>query len=343
MGGAELLLNNTLKLLPDYQHIVVYLFPKADTENNFGLPNTELICLDHKGWRSLFSSARKLREIIKERKPVLVHSHLFYATICSRIAVPSSVPLVSTLHSLYSIDAFQKNRKAVWAERLTLKKRHKLIGVSKYVLEDYLKFIPFRGERFVLHNFLPGYFFEFHQPQLSSGQQDFRCVAIGNLKEVKNYDYLLEIFLNMKSRGITLDIYGEGALRKDLQEKIDKYDLPVTLRGMVKETKPLFKNYDLFIQASLHEGFGLSVIEAMASGLPAFISNIPVFHEITHELAHFFPLSDSREAARLLCDLRDNKQKREQHIEEGYRYCLRMYNEQTYKNKLLEIYDHILS
>jgi len=343
MGGAELLLNNTLKLLPDHQHIVVYLFPKADIESNFELPNTELICLQHKGWRSLFSSARKLKKIIKKRKPLLVHSHLFYATICSRLAVPSSVPLISTLHSLYSMDAFQKNKKALWAEKLTLKKRHKLIGVTKYVLEDYLKLVPFRGEKFVLNNFLPGSFFEFNQPKLSSIQRDLRCVAIGNLKEVKNYDYLLGIFLNLKNKGITLDIYGEGAHKKALQGKIDKYDLPVTLRGIIRETKPLFKNYDLFIQASLHEGFGLSVIEAMASGLPVFISDIPVFHEITNDFAHFFPLNDSLKAAMLLGDLKESKKEREQHIEEGYRYCLRMYNEKTYKNKLIEIYDHILS
>jgi glycosyltransferase involved in cell wall biosynthesis len=343
MGGAELLLNNTLQLLPNHQHIVVYLFPKGDIENSFRLANTELICLHHKGWRSLFSSARKLKKIIKNRKPILVHSHLFYATICSRIAAPSSVPLVSTLHSLYSIDAFKKNRKALWAEKLTLKKRHKLIGVSLYVLEDYLKFVRFKGERFVLHNFLPGHFFDLSQPKLSSGRRDFRCVAVGNLKEVKNYGYLLEIFLHLKNLGITLDIYGEGTLKKGLQEKIDKDDLPVTLRGMVKETKPLFKNYDLFVQASSHEGFGLSVIEAMASGLPVFISDIPVFHEITDDFAHFFPLTDGQRAAKLLCDLKDDKQKREQHIGDGYRYCLRTYNEQAYKNKLLEIYDHILS
>ena len=87
--------------------------------------------------------------------------------------------------------------------------------------------------------------------------------------------------------------------------KIDKYDLPVTLRGIIRETKPLFKNYDLFIQASLHEGFGLSVIEAMASGLPVFISDIPVFHEITNDFAHFFPLNDSLKAATLLGDLKE--------------------------------------
>jgi glycosyltransferase involved in cell wall biosynthesis len=340
LGGAELLLINTIKLLPGYEHVVVYLFAGNDLVEHFNDRNVEFICLRHRGWRSLFSSKRKLKRIIKRRKPVLVHSHLFDATICARLAVPRDVPLVSTLHSVYSKDAFEKNNKSIWLEKMTLKRRHKLIGVSKYALDDYLRFVPFKGQSYVLYNFLPAFFFD----QISRRPANvLRCIAIGNLKQVKNYGYLLDMFMNLEARPITLDIYGEGNLRRDLQDKIDKYNLPVNLRGPVPNTKPLFKDYDLFIQASTYEGFGLTVIEAMASRLPVFISDIPVFHEITHDLAHFFPLNDSQRATEILHDLNDDKYKREQYTEEGYQHCLRTYNEHAYKNKLLEIYNHILS
>lgn len=340
-GGAELLLSNTLSLLREYDHLVVYLFASSDLVGNFEKNGVELICLHHKGWKSLFSSARKLRSIIKRRKPMLVHAHLFEASICARLATPASVPLVSTLHSLYSLDAFQKNKKSIWAERLTLKKRHALIGVSKYVLDDYLKYIPFKGQKFVLYDFLPAHFFD--RSEHRSFSNGLKCIAVGNLKDVKNYGYLLEIFLNLKNSGATLDIYGEGILRRDLQEKIDKYKLPVSLCGPSREVKSLFKSYDLFIQASKHEGFGLSVIEAMASGIPVFISDIPVFHEITSDLAHFFPLQDSVKAAELLSCLEDHEQQRNQYVQEAYDYCKLQYNEQTYKQKLSEIYNQILS
>jgi hypothetical protein len=65
-GGAELLLINTIKILPDYEHIVVYLFAGKDLAENFNDQNVDLICLHHKGWRSIFSSTRKLKEIIKK-------------------------------------------------------------------------------------------------------------------------------------------------------------------------------------------------------------------------------------------------------------------------------------
>jgi len=340
LGGAELLLINTIKLLPDYRHIVVYLFAGKHLAEHFNDQNVELICLHHKGWRNLFSSRRKLKAIIKRTKPILVHSHLFDATICARLAVPRDVPLVSTLHSVYSQDAFEKNNKSIWLEKMTLKRRHKLIGVSKYALDDYLRFVPFTGERFVLYNFLPAFFFDQTSPTPASN--GLRCIAVGNLKDVKNYSYLLDLFIDLGVRHITLDIYGEGNLRRELQDKIDKYKLPVNLCGPVPTTKPLYKDYDLFIQASKYEGFGLAVIEAMASRLPVFISDIPVFHEITNDFAHFFPLNDSQGAAKILSDLSDDKRKREKYVEDGYQYCLRTYNEHAYKNKLLEIYNQIL-
>ena len=131
-------------------------------------------------------------------------------------------------------------------------------------------------------------------------------------------------------------------MRNKLQEKIDQLGLPVVLKGFAPDTRSLFKNYDLFIQASVYEGFGLSVIEAMASGTPVLLSDIPVFHEISNDLAHFFPLQDSRRAAELLYCLNDNEKKRNQYIEKAYDHCREKYSEHIYKNKLLEIYSHIL-
>lgn len=54
------------------------------------------------------------------------------------------------------------------------------------------------------------------------------------------------------------------------------------------------------IMPSLNEGFGLPVIEAMASGCPVLCSAIPVFHEITGEHARFFDPRDPESLAEQL-------------------------------------------
>jgi glycosyltransferase involved in cell wall biosynthesis len=335
-GGAEMLLKNTVNELKDFRHVVVYL-NKPDTLRDEFEGEVEFICLGHKRRSDLLFTILKLRNVVLEKKPLLVHSHLQTSSICARIATPGSVSLLATLHSSFGKDAFEKSKKSILVERFTLRRRHILIAVSNYVLKDYLHFVPFKGKRFVLHNFLPDQFFS----EIGTRRTDevTKCVSVGNLKEAKNYHYLLNIFSKLKGKSISLDIYGEGNLREELQKTIDTEGLYVKLCGHVQDTRSIFKNYDLFIQGSVHEGFGISVIEAMASKIPILVTDIPVFKEITGENAHFIPLNDGEGAANILANLSRDQSKREKFVEDAFRYCRMNYSATVYKEKLLCIYN----
>ncbi len=340
VGGAETLLKNTVSILPEFYHIIIYLNGPHTIKSHILEKNVEFIYLDYKGWTHLPSLFLKLKKIIKEIKPILVHSHLFYSTLLARLSVPKEIPLISTLHSMYSVDAFEKNRFSVWAERMTLKERHHLVGVSKYVLDDYLRYIPFQGKRFVLYNFLPDGFFGKKSEKSSSNM--LKCIAVGNLKEAKNYRYLLNIFKELKHTGATLDIYGEGNDKEMLSAFIEKHNLPVKLCGLIDDVKERLDKYDLFIQASSHEGFGLSVVEAMARKIPIALSDIRVFRETTNGAAHFFPLNDAPKAASLLIELFNNHELRNKFIEEAYAFSNSNYCSNAYKQSLLKIYNSLL-
>jgi glycosyltransferase involved in cell wall biosynthesis len=338
-GGAETLLKNSIELLPEFEHTVVSLAPLVNELNVASITSAEVVSLDHTGWKSLFRSIIKLRSIIKNKKPLLVHSHLFYSSICARLAVPSRIPLLSSLHSLYSRDAFLKNRKSLLAERFTLKNNHAILAVSKEVLEDYLKYVPFKGKSFILHNFLPATMFVPKQPRQENNKARF--VAIGNLKEAKNYFYLLQIFQCLKRENVSLDIYGTGYMQKNLQEVINAEDLPVKLCGWVRDMPAILSRYDYFIQASSHEGFGISVIEAMASNLAVFLSDIPVFREITKGLAVFFPLDDPQGAASLIINNLQEQKNLASRTREAFAFVKKEYGPEEYKRELLKIYSEI--
>jgi glycosyltransferase involved in cell wall biosynthesis len=339
VGGAETLLKNTIALLPEFDHIVVYLFEQDALKPLFVAQGVELISLQHRGWKTMPWSIYRLRKIIKQKKPILVHSHLFYSTFCTRLATPSTTPLVSTLHSIYGRDAFEKNKKSLWAERLLLKKRHALIAVSKYVLNDYLQHIPFEGKRYVLYNFLPHESFE--QQRTSGSKGAFRFVAVGNLKEAKNYHYLLEIFKFLKPFDVNLDIYGIGQLEKELAEIIVRENLKVKLRGSANNIFETLQQYDFFIQASSHEGFGLSAIEAMAAGLPLFLSDIYVFKEITQGLAHFFPLNNAEKAFQIIREVINKKELNYALAAQAFTFVQTNYSAAKYRQNLLLIYEDV--
>jgi len=271
----------------------------------------------------------------------MVHTHLFWSTLIARFAVPKRVPLVSTIHSVYSIDAFQKNKIALTAERMSVRKEHNLIAVSNFVLTDYLEWVSFKGHAFVLYDFLPGSYFK-ENPRKEGEQQSLRCVAVGNLKEAKNYPYLLQIFSHLKNENITLDIYGLGGMREELNRTIEKENLPVQLRGHASTSMDLLKEYDLFIQASTHEGFGLSVIEAVAAHLPVFVSDIPVFREVTGRHAHFFPLANPAVAAEQLRSAKNELDLRYRYVDKAFHFAKDNFSEQRFIAGLRNIYDQIL-
>jgi glycosyltransferase involved in cell wall biosynthesis len=62
------------------------------------------------------------------------------------------------------------------------------------------------------------------------------------------------------------------------------------------------------VTASLDEGFGIPVIEAMAAGVPVVCSDIPIFREIGGEAAVFAPAQDAAAFARAVRDLQNPKE-----------------------------------
>jgi glycosyltransferase involved in cell wall biosynthesis len=59
----------------------------------------------------------------------------------------------------------------------------------------------------------------------------------------------------------------------------------------------LYKGAYAFTSASLHEGFGLPGVEALAFGLPLLVSNTPVFNEIYDDAAIYFNPLDPQDIA----------------------------------------------
>lgn len=95
----------------------------------------------------------------------------------------------------------------------------------------------------------------------------------------KNIEGNLRVIKTLKEKGqkVQYDIYGDGPDKGQLLYLIDKYNLKeeVSYLGKVsnEEFKTKLPNYDFFLQLSISEAFGASVIEAQSVGVPAIVSN----------------------------------------------------------------------
>jgi alpha-1,3-rhamnosyl/mannosyltransferase len=73
----------------------------------------------------------------------------------------------------------------------------------------------------------------------------------------------------------------------------------------------LYAGATLFLFPSIYEGFGLPVVEAMASGIPVAASDIPVLREIADDSAQFVPAADVSGWSAVMRDLVENPTRRQ--------------------------------
>jgi glycosyltransferase involved in cell wall biosynthesis len=343
VGGAEVLLTESLKSFSDeYRHIVVYMRPPVTLLPEIKADN--VYCLNYTGKYSLLKCAYRLRKIIKVEKVKLIHAHLYWPTIVSRLAKPKSVKLITTVHTLLSKDAFQPNRLSLYLEKLTYRKSYHMVFVSQTVARDYKHYIQTSSECSVIYNFVKD---EFYLPENSkaivkNNRDDFRLLAVGTLKTAKNYAFLLEVFELLKKEQIYLDIIGEGPLRDELQIIITEKDLyNVNLKGEQHEVYKTLKEYDAFVLASAHEGFGIAVVEAMAIGLPCILSDIEAYKEITADTALFFDLDSPNDCAKKILELKNSSELRNTLSVTG-KLRAQIFQKEAYMHKLERLYNQYL-
>lgn len=307
MGGSEILLVNTIPSLTDFNHIIVYLGGDNSFAANF--KNYQVYSLHHTGKRTMLRSAWRLRNLIKIHKADIVHAHLMWSSFIARLAKPSGVRLITTIHSVLSKDAFEKNKLSLWMERLTTNRQDDIIGVSQFVITDYLQHVSFKGRTHLLYNLIPDFFLKNKTSVIVNipFKGVIRCVAVGNLKEVKNYSFILEAFGKLPADQFKLDIIGEGGLRSILEKKIAANNLAVQLLGRKDDVQSILPKYNVFIQASAYEGFGIALAEAIGIGLIPVLSDIPVHREVTANNAWYFDLDDPQNLINAIISLRANQ------------------------------------
>lgn len=99
--------------------------------------------------------------------------------------------------------------------------------------------------------------------------EPLRIIYVGRLVKQKGIEMLIDS-LSLLDIPYTLDIVGHGVMYEVLQKKIDQLDLNnrIHLRGKQRNIAEWLSKADIFVHpAILAEGFGLTIAEAMASGL----------------------------------------------------------------------------
>lgn len=169
--------------------------------------------------------------------------------------------------------------------------------------------------------------------------EKFKIIQVSRLEhEKKGQDVLLKAisFLvnETKLKNIELNLIGEGnslGYLKNLAEKLN-IENHVNFLG-VKKREFIYKelmNYQLLVQPSLYEGFGLTVVEGMAAKIPILVSDIDGPMEIIDNghYGHYFRSGDVKDCSEKIVEIINSVHNEviTEKIEEAYIYARASFN-----------------
>lgn len=121
---------------------------------------------------------------------------------------------------------------------------------------------------------------------------------VGRRNYYKNFRTILEGYLAIagKTDRHLLVVGGENGFPDDLAHMVFRAgaEKKVNILPYVSDAdlRIAYAASDGFLSASLGEGFGIPLLEALASGAKPVVSDIPVYHEVAGDMADYLPPSD---------------------------------------------------
>lgn len=239
-----------------------------------------------------------------------------------------------------------------WMIRRAVKSADKIVVFSEYVLQALLKKFnlqPHYIEK-IPHGVSPVFSPLAHERKAEIRKQlnlpDSYIFSVGSSEQRKNLTTLIKAFRQLKkehSLPHTLIIALSDKLkrRSPLQQLVESLRLKDEVNFINVQSAEMMRDYyncaELFVFTSRNEGFGLPVLEAMASGVPVLCSNIAPLSEIVGNCAERFEFDDYITLARKMYNLIIDEGKRQELVRCGLERA-KLFNWHNSACKYLNLY-----
>jgi glycosyltransferase involved in cell wall biosynthesis len=295
-GGAELQLAMILRHTR-HESDVITLYnpgPVAEKIRAQGTPVRDI------GMKSNTEPAAllRLRKIIKEGRYDVVHTHLYRAQIYARPAARlAGTPVVlTTEHSIGETHIERrKMTRGVQALYLASEKFSDATIAVSGIVKDRLVRWGVRPEKItVIPNGVDTDELGFDpaargrvRAQFGIAPDTYVIGALGRLDPNKRVDLTMEAAAPMLGERCKILVIGRGEDQARLEAAARRLGVTehVIFGGYQADTTAMLAAFDLYVAASLQETFGLSVLEALASGLPVLYTTCPALDGIQTERA----------------------------------------------------------
>ncbi|MBU3760135.1 MAG: glycosyltransferase [Candidatus Omnitrophica bacterium] len=288
LGGAEQMVLSLTRALTSgsFRPIVVCLNDEGSFAEQARSAGVEVFAM-HKRRGLDAALPWKLASFFRQRRTALVHTHLFNGHLWGRLAARmAGIPWVATEHGM---DGWRTPLHHA-ADAILGGDGSRMVYVSEETRAFYRRRVP--GRRASGHVIFNGIDPElFRDSSLRSAvrasfgftENDFVIGTAGRFVPEKRHDIFLEVIERLRVQGYPVKalVAGDGPLKEKVMEQARRLGLSEVLKltGFRKDMPAVYPAMDVFVLTSDREGFPITVLEAMASGLPVVSSNVGGIHE----------------------------------------------------------------
>lgn len=312
----------------------------------------------------------KIKKIIKEYKPDIVHTHASKAGAVGRMAARAcKVPLVvHTFHGHVFHSYFSPfiSKVIVRVERFFARRTDAIIAISesqKHELAEVYKIAPpekvftiplgFNLDKYSVDQdkkkaiFYNKYGFD---------ESEIIIGIIGRLVPIKNHEMFLEVAAIVKSKtnkNIRFAIIGDGESRPGIEKKAEELGLSysyfitnpkqkadIMVTSWETEIDQALAGLDIVVLTSHNEGTPVSLIEAQSAYIPVVSTNVGGVEDIVvhGQTGYITEVGDNNLFAEYVVKLIDDEALRKQMGKSGYENVVKRYSKQRLINDMRNLY-----
>jgi glycosyltransferase involved in cell wall biosynthesis len=291
---------------------------------------------------------RRLTEWLREVRPDVVHAHSGVWLKAVRAARGAGVKrVVFTAHGLLD----HTPRHHYWMMRLAARGTDRVVGVSDDLTRVLIEDGGSPPDRtLTISNgvdtdaFRPGSRSLAVRAPLGLGPDVPLVGIVARLAPVKDHACLIEAFALVHQRrpDAVLALVGDGPLRGALEAQVKSLGLASVVRfaGPASSMPPIYRDLDVFVLSSTAEGTSVSVLEAMATGLPVVATAVGGTPALLDggSAGLLVPSGDPTALAGALVDLLDDPARRRALGAAARLRAERLFSERAMVDRYLELY-----
>ena len=340
---------NSLHILEKYG-VDPVLLPEMKREPNF---KSDRIAL------------KKIKAIIKEFKPDIVHTHASKAGALGRkAAISCKVPvIVHTFHGHVFHSYFGKIKTALFKniERYLAKKSTGIIAISdlqKKELCEIHKIAPKDKTRVIPLGFDLEIFQQNYKNnrintrnKFEIDEQTIAIAIVGRLTAIKDHHFFLDVIHKLYEdckKKIKIFIVGDGDMKKEIEQRLipmHNMGIDISLTSWIYDIAEFNAGMDIMCLTSKNEGTPVSLIEAQASNLPVISTEVGGVADIVeqNETGFIIPRTNKGEFVLKLKLLIENDELRQKMKLKGWQNVYQKYSYQRLAKDIESYYLELLN